>query len=84
MNNLILYAISKGLNVCVTAAMSKRANVLGGIHFHKLFHLPCKNGLNVHRMAELAVTDILRLPEMIQGLSTLNMLCIDEIGHMSA
>ena len=83
MNYSILYAISKGLNVCVTAVMSKRANVLGGIHIHKLFKLPCKNGLNVHRMAELAVTDMLRAPEKIQVLRTLNILFIDEIGQLS-
>ena len=83
MNYSILYAIRKFLNLCVTAVMFKVASVLGGVHIHKLFKLPCKNGLNMHRITELAVTDMSRSPEMIQVLCTINILFIDESGQMS-
>ena len=33
----VLYALQKGLRVGMTAIMTKRTNVLGGIHMHNLF-----------------------------------------------
>ena len=84
MSFIILYAISKGLRVCVTAMMSKRANILGGAHIHKLFKLPCKGNPNLHRLAELAIIAMHRKPEWIQVLTSLNILFIDEIGQISA
>ena len=68
----------------MTAMMSKRANVLGGIHIHKLFKIPCKGKQNLHRLAELAIIGMKRKPEWIQVISSLNILFIDEIGQLSA
>ena len=81
---MVIYAISKGFKVSMTAMMSKQANVLGGIHFHKLFKLPCKGKQNLHRLAELAIVLMKKRPEWIQVLSTLNILFIDKIGQLSA
>ena len=81
---IVIYSISKGFKVGMTAMMSKRANVLGGIHIHKLFKLPCKGKQNLHRLAELAIVAMKKKPEWIQVLSTLNILFIDEIGQLSA
>merc|ERR1712127_393057 len=64
--------------------MAKRANCLGGMHIHLLFQLPCKNISSLHRIAELAVNGLLRKPEYIEVLRTVNVLFIDEIGQVSA
>ena len=42
------YAMSKGLNVALTAAMSERSIALGGRHIHFLFCLPGENINNIH------------------------------------
>jgi hypothetical protein len=81
---ILIYIISKGLRVCATSLMAKRANCLGGIHIHLLFQLPCKNISSLHRIAELAVNGLLRKPEYIEVLRTVNVLFIDEIGQVSA
>ena len=81
---LLLYIISKGLQVCATSIMAKRSNTFGGIHIHMLFQLPVKNITNLHRLAELAINGLLRKPEYIQVLKTMNVIFIDEIGQVSS
>ena len=84
MQYIVLYAISKGMNVITTAVMARRANQLGGLHIHKLFCLDVTNGMNPHRVVELAVIKLLRNPEKINILLTLEMLVIDEAGQVLA
>ena len=65
--------------------MSKRAMVLGGIHIHQLFKLPrATSGMNIHKIAELAYTNLLQHPELILILWILNILCIDKLGQFSS
>ena len=81
---ILLYIISKGLRVCSTSLMAKRANCLGGIHIHLLFQLPCKNFSSLHRLVESAVNGLLRKPEYMEVLKSMHVLFIDEIGQVSA
>ena len=77
-----LYALSKGLVVLPTALLAKRAIQLGGIHWHKLFHIPTERNLGNHRRAELAIISILRNAKTLQLLLTLDILICDEIGTL--
>ena len=81
---ILLYVISKGLRVCSTSVMAKRSNSLGGLHIHMLFQLPIKNIASLHRLAELAANGLMRKPEYLKVLQTLNVLFIDEIGQVSS
>ena len=40
--------------------------------------------MNIHKIAELAYTNLLRHPELILILRILNILCIDELGQFSS
>ena len=78
-----LYALSKGLFVLPTALLAKRANQLGGIHWHKLFLLPTEKKLSVHRRPEIALIRIIRNERAKQILLSLDILICDEIGQLA-
>ena len=78
------YAMSRGLNVAITAAMSERSIALGGRHIHFLFCLPGENINNIHRIIDKAIRGLNKNPERLQFLRTLDVLCIDEMGYVSA
>ena len=80
----VLYARSKGLVCAMTAVLADRARLLGGVHFHKLFCLAARNGLTPHRMAELAIIQLQRKPQMLTFLLSLDVLFADELGQLSA
>ena len=78
------YGMAKGLSVAVTAAMSERAITLGGRHIHYLFCLPGDNTNNVHRIIDKSLRGLNTNPEKLQFLRTLDVLCVDEMGYLSA
>lgn len=82
---VVLYAISQGLNVMTTALMGVRANVLGGIHLHKIFMFS-PDGIirSPFKSAEQAVISIERNNEINFMLKTIDVLFIDELGQVSA
>ena len=86
MQYMATYAMSKGLNCLTTALMARRSNFLGGKHIHHVFCLPVEKGLTAHRMAELAVCNLLRESNStkLNFLRTLDVLFYDEIGQLSA
>ena len=84
LNYSMLYALSKGLRICVTATMAKRANFLGGMHIHKLFALPHKFISNLHVNAEKAIATLEKRQKTINILRTMDILFIDEIGQVSS
>ena len=49
-----------------------------------LFQIPVKNITNLHRLAEIAIAVLLKEPEYIQVLRTMNVIFIDEIGQVSS
>jgi hypothetical protein len=64
--------------------MAERALSLGGVHLHKLFHIPLNQNVTVQRLAEQAVVKILRYPTTLGFLCRVDIICIDEIGQISA
>jgi len=84
MSLIQLSAMARGLNVMTTALMSERAQLLGGIHLHKVFNLPVREGTTVQRLAELALHSIYGNPELTALLLTLDVLFVDELGQMSS
>ena len=81
---LALYSLTKGLNCCITAVMSKRAIQLGGIHLHKLFCLPGHNKFTLYRLAEMAIISLQTKGDKFFLLKILDILFIDEIGQVSS
>ena len=73
-------ALSKGLLALPTALLAKRANHLGGKHWHKMFCMPTEKNLSVHRRSEIALINIVRNEKVKQTLLTLDVLICDEIG----
>ena len=65
-NYVLLYAMSKGLKVGISAQQSYRAVHLGGLHLHKLFSLPVKDQAAIHRLAELAITRLISKPKLLR------------------
>ena len=82
MQYILLYAMSKGLLCVPTAMMSRRSVFLGGKHIHVLFGIPTEPNLSPHRMAELAITKLLRDPKKLSLLRKLDILFVDEIGQL--
>jgi len=78
------YGLAKGLSVATTAAMSERAITLGGRHIHYLFCLPGDSPNNVHRITDKCIRSLNKNPEKLQFLRTLDILCLDEMGYLSA
>ena len=83
---MCLAAISLGLRLMTTALMATRANMLGGIHFHRLFCLPIQKIQNTYRIAEIAIAKMNRSSNIkfLYFILTMDMLMIDEIGQLSA
>ena len=79
----LIYALSKGLVCTTTAFMCKRALLLGGLHLHQLFLLDTKDNTSVYRRAELAIVDLMRNPQKIEFLRSLQVLFFDEAGQVS-
>jgi len=81
-----LYGISLGLRVMTTSMMGIRANVLGGIHYHRLFSVTTKSNLTPYRMAELAIDKLNRKKAItfLHAVMTMDLLIVDEAGQMSA
>jgi hypothetical protein len=75
-----------GLRLMSTALMGTRANVLGGIHFHRLLCFPTGNIATPHRMAELAIQKLTRPSQakFLYFVLTMDVLFFDEIGQLSA
>ena len=78
-----MYASSKGLFVLPTGLHAKRANQLGGTHWHKLFYIPTEKNLSVHRRSEIALIEIMRNEKTKHTLLALDMLICDEIGQLA-
>jgi predicted GIY-YIG superfamily endonuclease len=64
--------------------MAERALVLGGIHLHMLFEIPVNESATPHRIAELALLSLYKKPMALYILQTIDVLCIDELGQVSA
>lgn len=63
--------------------MAERASTLGGTYIHRLFCIPPRN-YTPQRLAEIAVSRILRRPFALQYLLILDILCLDEAGQNPA
>ena len=81
---IVCYAISRGLNVGVTALMAKRAQALGGLHIHQMFKFNKGNMALSKKQAELAIQRLLRSPVKYAFLQKLDILIVDELGQVSA
>ena len=80
----MIYALSLGLSCLSTAVMGKRANQLGGIHWHKFFCIPIDNNSTPHRMAEMAINKIQCNSVILNSILTLDVILADEFGQLSS
>lgn len=62
LNYTAIYAMTKGLKVAITAFMAQHAVHLGGIHIHKLLYLPVNKHMNLHRMSETSLQELMQKP----------------------
>ena len=46
---MVLYCLTKGMNVMSTSLLGVRANALGGIHLHKLFIQMCRESIRKNK-----------------------------------
>ncbi|MFN9981441.1 MAG: hypothetical protein ACK53Y_16060, partial [bacterium] len=63
-----LYALSKGMNVLMTALMSERAIILGGRHLHYLFCIPGFEHKNIHQLSDSIIRNLNRKPAFLYTL----------------
>jgi hypothetical protein len=82
---LTLYLLCMGLNVTATSLVADRSKQLGGTHFHRLISL---KGSDNHRspgqLAEAAIRELYKKPNLLAFLKTLDCLNLDEFGVFSA
>ena len=80
-----LAVLAMGLRLLSTALMGTRANVLGGIHFHRLLCFPTGNIATPHH-TELTVQKLTRPAQAkcLYFVLTMDVLFFDEIGQLSA
>ena len=81
---VLLYSISCGLNVSITALMANRANQLGGEHIHKMFTIQPKQNITPAWTAELAYNRIMKSPVILDNCHSCQVLFVDEAGQISA
>ena len=81
-----LFVRSQGLAVISTVMMSHRAIQLGGWHWHKLLCIPVdrSNNMSVYRMTELALQKLVRYPNRLLLIKSINVIANDEIGQTPA
>lgn len=84
MQYMAFYCLCQGLNCIPMAILAKRANFLGGKHWHWLFCIPTERGLSLHRKAELAIIKIMKNAAKYNILQTLDVILADEIGQLSS
>jgi DNA replication protein DnaC len=84
MEVLIVYALSLGLHVVLSAVMAERSTELGGTHLSQLMCIPVKKGIAYGRLAELSYVDLLKNQDRLSLLRKLDVLFIDEFGFVSA
>ena len=84
MRLLQMDSIGLGLSTMTTTLLCKRALELGGIHWHKLASLPVNEYCALQWIAELALFVLYQKPERMAMLQRLDVLCIDELGQLSA
>jgi predicted GIY-YIG superfamily endonuclease len=82
----LTYALSRGLNGQLIAMTSERARRLGGEHIHLLFGLPVLDNKKhtISSMAETTLFHLGRSPIRLAALQRIDVLCIEEIGLVSA
>jgi predicted GIY-YIG superfamily endonuclease len=82
----LTYALSRGLNAELIAFTSERARRLGGEHIHLLFGLPVLDTQRhtISGMAEATLFRLVRSPVRLAALQRIDVLCIEEIGLVSA
>ena len=80
----IMYGLCRMLISTTTAILAERALLLGGQHIHRLIRLPVKPRYSVHRLAELAVINLLKNPDAMEFLCKLDVIYMDEMGQISA
>jgi len=79
-----LYALSKGMNVLMTALMSERAIILGGRHLHYLFCIPGFEYKSIHQLSDSIIRNLNRKPAFLYTLQTNDAIFIDEFEFASA
>ena len=84
MRLLQMDSIGLGLSTMTTTLLCERALELGSIHWHKLASLPVNEYCALQWIAELALFALFQKPERMAMLQRLDMLCIDELGQLSA
>jgi len=73
-----------GFNGIITAILSDRAKTFGGEHISRFLCVPVNENVSPLRLAELAVLKLLHMPWRIAFIRTLDFMCIDELGVLSA
>ena len=79
-----LLAMSRGLNTSLSTVMSERAKQLGGQHLSKWFLIPVNERATPTRLAELAIARLVRNPQHLALIRSLDVLLLDEFGQVSA
>ena len=81
---VVLYCLSRGLNVLTTALQAARASALGGLHVHNFFPIPPTNRSQTpYLMAQEAIRKLENKPEDLYAVRTLDVLFIDEAEQIS-
>ena len=79
-----LMAMARGLNTGLSTMMSERAKQLGGKHLSKWFCIPVNERATPTRLAELAIARLVRNPQQLALIRSLDVLLLDEFGQISA
>jgi predicted GIY-YIG superfamily endonuclease len=79
----MLYGLSQGLFMMSTALLADRANVMGGIHMHKMCHMAPKKSWTVQMIADNAIRKIICNPLSLALINSIDALCFDELGNIS-
>ena len=82
----VLYTLCQGLNILLTALMALRAQAIGGLHLHTMFKLPTSDGVVIapYAAANTAMEEIRRKTDLQHALLTVDVMFLDEAGHVSS
>ena len=83
MTYVLAYAISRGLECCLTSLAAERASTFSGKHINGIFPFPVTPVMNVQHYVEHAMRKLIADPIKFQLLESLDVIFVEEVSMVS-
>ena len=84
MTHVMAYAVSKGLDCCLTSLAAERASTFSGKHINAIFPFPVTGEIVVQHYVEHAIRKLMCDPVKFKLVESIDVLFIEEVSMISA